>query len=152
MTRPIDKDFSFGFGYGKEYPPDLAHLTIDGLHHGQDILTPVGSVLYAPCDFILNAYGISSVPPISYYGKYIIGKFRRLEGLAYTQYRFITMHLDRIFLRRVNIGDHIKENTVIGLTGDSGSAIGHPHLHFEVQKYSKGKWAHVDPSFLIGST
>ena len=150
MSRPIDKDFAYGFGYGLDYPPALAHLTLDGKHHGQDILTPVGSIIYSPSDFILSEYGSATNPPVSYYGLYLIGKFWRLEGLSKSQYRFICMHLSRTFLKRISIGSLIKENSVIALSGESGTAQGHPHLHFEVQKYINKKWAHVDPAFLIG--
>jgi murein DD-endopeptidase MepM/ murein hydrolase activator NlpD len=34
---------------------------------------------------------------------------------------------------RVAVGDDVKENQVIGLSGDSGASAG-PHLHFDVTK------------------
>lgn len=152
MTRPVDTEFAFGFGYGQKYPADLAHLTLDGKHHGQDILTPIGSLLYSPIDATLNEFGQSKTAPVSYYGLYIIAKFTRLEGLFKSQYRYICMHLSRTFLKRLKIGDLIRQDQPLGETGDTGSAAGHPHLHFETQKLVKGVWVHCDPSFLIGKS
>lgn len=149
MKRPVDKEFAVGFKYGAKYPPSLAHLTLDGLHHGVDLLTPIGSVIYAPNDCLLSEYGKSVIPPYNYFGSYIICKFWKLEGLRKSQYRWICMHLERNFLKRLKVGDWIKEDSPIGLTGDSGSAAGHPHLHFEVQKFVNNKWVHVDPMFLV---
>lgn len=142
---PCDKQYPITFPYGVLYPINLQHLTLDHKHHGIDYGTPVGSVIYSPCNCVLSEKGQKE-----YFGNYAIFKFWRLEGLGKSTYRYIVMHLDRNLLTRVRIGQSVSEDQVIGLSGESGSAEGHPHLHFEAQKLDKGAWKHCDPSFLIG--
>jgi len=146
--RPVDPEYFYGFGYGEKYPPELAHLTKDGKHHGRDILTPVGSTFYCPVDCDLYWAGTGRAKPEAYFGLHLIGKFWRREGLAIATYRWIAMHLSKTMVRRVN--GKLKANQVVGLTGDSGSAKNHPHLHFEAQKLVGGVWVPVNPAFLIG--
>jgi murein DD-endopeptidase MepM/ murein hydrolase activator NlpD len=144
MARPCDKEFKMHFGYGELYPLTLAHLTRDHKHHGLDYLTETGTPIYCPVEAVLSEFGYKE-----FYGFYVVGKFWKTALFKKEQYRFILMHLSQTFLKRVKVGDWMKENQVIALSGDSGSAKNHPHLHLELQRFNGSVWTHLDPALVI---
>lgn len=146
MKRPCDKQYKMHFGYGIQYPPELRWVTKDGKHHGYDYLTPLGCNIYSPCEGVLT---MKEKTPKA--GLHVAVKFWRLEGLAKTAYRFTFMHLSKA-IEHKKIGDTIMEGEVIGVSGDSGSAKGHPHLHLGLERYDSkaGTWAVIDPILLTG--
>ena len=99
-------------------------------HQGVDYMGNIGDPVYAS-----NSGTVEVREQPEYAGKYIVVKGD--DGII-TKY----MHLDSFLVRdgqRVNKGDEIAK------LGDSGSAKGQPHLHFEVWKNSTP----VDPEKVI---
>jgi len=143
--RPVNAIFPMKFGYGKKYPPELAWITQDGLHHGFDYWTPIGSIVTDIFDGIVNFAGY-----LRGFGLTVIKKFWvRKNIFAWDTYRSINAHLSEIF-NGVVVGKKIWKGTDIALTGDTGYASG-PHLHFEVQKLKNGIWVPVHPRiFKVG--
>ena len=55
--------------------------------------------------------------------------------------RILHYHLDKLYVKK---GQKVNENTIIGLTGETGNTTG-IHLHLGVKKKINGKWVYVDP-------
>ncbi|MBN2057712.1 MAG: M23 family metallopeptidase [Candidatus Saganbacteria bacterium] len=127
------------FGYGERYPANLRNLTQDGRHHGQDFLTPKGTRIIACVNGVVNYKGW-----LRGYGLTLIIKF----WVSGKTYRLILAHLSRVTTSK-KIGEKVKKTDIVALTGDSGMATGHPHLHLEVQVLWGGKtWRAVNPGFV----
>ena len=142
--RPVPKIYKMHFGFGEDYPPELKSLTKDGKHHGFDYLTPSGTLGSAGVDGVLNHIGF-----LRGYGLAVIVKFWTGSLWWKKQYRVIMAHLSYILtLKRV--GEKVKKTENLYITGDSGTAKGHPHLHVEVQEYTEVGWVAIDPSFAVG--
>ena len=141
--RPCDKKFKMHFGYGLPYPPELAHITKDGRHHGYDYLTPEGTPILSPVKGVLTLK--TTGPKI---GNMIGVKFRKVEGLRVVQYRVLLMHLSQ-FKTTKAIGDAVNEGDLLGLSGDTGSAAGHPHLHLQMERYDGINWRDLDPAKVL---
>lgn len=135
------------FGFGKEYPEELLHITEDGKHHGFDYLTPTSNEVYNPKDAVFYSTGFGALE-----GLYLITKFWKKEKGKTITYRFLALHLSRTFTSRMTPGTKIQQDVVLALTGDSGSAKGHPHFHGEIQKLTNGIWIPVHPGFVFGNT
>lgn len=137
MKRPVDLKYKMHFGYGLKYPANLKWVTNDGLHHGYDYLTPIGSKVYAPCKGIINKISISPTAGMNMAIKFWIDK---------DIYRFLFMHLLDIKTKK-SVGEWIKEGDLLALSGDSGMAKGHAHLHFQVDKFNIAtmEWKHINP-------
>lgn len=109
---------------------------VAGFHDAIDLRAPVGTSLFMPDD--------GTVEHTSSAGK--CGQsiaVRLVSGL-----RVVFCHLSRVF---VSPGMSVGAGTVIGETGDSGSAAGKPHLHMMVKRIlPDGKLsAAIDPAFLV---
>lgn len=142
--RPVPKFYRMHFGFGVPYPTSLQHLTEDGKHHGYDYLTPIGTAGCAGVDGILNNKGY-----LRGFGQSIIVKFWTGSLWWKKEYRIILAHLYKITTDKM-IGSKISKSELLYLTGDSGMAKGHPHLHIEVQLRTKNGWVAVDPKFAVG--
>ncbi|MFH1361046.1 MAG: M23 family metallopeptidase, partial [bacterium] len=135
--RPCPQKMHYGFG--EKYPQHLRWVTKDGRHHGQDFLCPKGTSIIACVDGVVYDRSFHRGFGLSFWIKFWSGG---------KTYRLILAHLSRITNRK-KVGEKIKKTEMIGLTGDSGSAQGHPHLHLEVQVLWGGKsWRPVNPSFV----
>jgi murein DD-endopeptidase MepM/ murein hydrolase activator NlpD len=88
------------------------------MHNGLDIITDVGTKVYAP--------GAGVVAFVGWRGGY--GRTLEIEhGFGY---RTIYAHLDDI---KVKQGQHLQRGDFIALTGNSGKLSTGPHLHYEVR-------------------
>ncbi|OFY95234.1 MAG: hypothetical protein A2309_02895 [Bacteroidetes bacterium RIFOXYB2_FULL_35_7] len=144
--RPVPKQYKMHFGFGELYPPALQYLTIDGRHKGFDFLTPKGINVIASVDGILNFAGWKRG-----FGNCVYIKFWAGRWLRQTTYRLILAHLDKILIEK-KINARIGKWETIGLSGDSGMALNHPHLHLQCDQLIQGQWIPVNPSFAIGAT
>ena len=101
--------------FGKRQSPDSKE---EENHTGIDIDAPLGTEVF-------TAYKgkVTRVEENEFYGKFVMvdhgGGLVSLYG-----------HLSE---QKVNVGDEADENTVVGLSGNSGRSTG-PHLHFEIRK------------------
>jgi murein DD-endopeptidase MepM/ murein hydrolase activator NlpD len=87
-------------------------------HKGIDLITPVGSPIYATADGVVNS--LQNNP--KGYGKLI----KITHGLGFTTYYG---HLNRIVIKRNQV---VIKNQLIGFSGNTGLSTG-PHLHYEVR-------------------
>ena len=151
--RPCEKKMHFGFG--EAYPPDLAHLTSDGKHHGEDYLCTTGTKIIACVDGVYYKKGYYGGFGFSVWIKFWSGWLWRRKT-----YRIILAHLITVY-DNWKTGDKINKTDIIGLSGASGSATyfnpdtkkteSHPHLHLEIQELQKdGSWSAVNPKFVTG--
>lgn len=141
--RPVNENYKMHFGFGEAYPPELAHLTIDGKHHGFDYLTPTGTEVFASVDGVINFVGWKRG-----YGKCIYIKFWTGKIFKKT-YRLILAHLSAIE-PTLKVGQKIKKTKQVACSGDSGMATNHPHLHLQCEQLIDGQWIPVNPHFVTG--
>jgi murein DD-endopeptidase MepM/ murein hydrolase activator NlpD len=142
--RPVPNRYKMHFGFGELYPPELQYLTSDKKHHGQDFLTPIGTTVGACVDGVVNFIGWKRG-----YGNCIYIKFFTGNILNRKTYRLILAHLSKITTDK-KVGQKVSKYNNVALSGDSGMAIGHPHLHLEVQLLTNGIWVPVNPQFVTG--
>ena len=114
FRSPVDAPISAAFG------PRVNRKTgkID-FHQGVDFAVPVGTPVRAPADG-----EIASVATKWGYGKVV--EIDHGHGL-----KTRLAHLDR---QQVAVGDHVKAGQVVATSGNTGTTIVGPHLHFEVWK------------------
>jgi murein DD-endopeptidase MepM/ murein hydrolase activator NlpD len=112
--RPITfKKISSSFGERQHPINQIKHF-----HKGIDLITPMGSPIYATADGVVNALQNN---PKSY------GKLIKINhGLGFTTYYG---HLNKIIVKRNQV---VIKNQLIGFSGNSGLSTG-PHLHYEVR-------------------
>ncbi|GAB4297006.1 MAG: M23 family metallopeptidase [Ignavibacteriaceae bacterium] len=110
--KPCDGTIS-GNGFGMRMHPILG---IKRMHWGIDIITDVGTPVYAPGDGIVDFAGRRGGYGLSIEIDHGFG------------YRTIYAHLSKTV---VKTGQRIERGMLIGKTGNSGLSIG-PHLHYEV--------------------
>jgi murein DD-endopeptidase MepM/ murein hydrolase activator NlpD len=87
-------------------------------HKGIDLITPIGSPVYATADGVINS--LQNNP--KGYGKLI----KITHGLGFTTYYG---HLNKILVTRNQV---VIKNQLIGYSGNTGLSTG-PHLHYEVR-------------------
>jgi len=93
-------------------------LRIMRMHNGVDIITDVGTKVYAPGAGIVSFVGVR--------GGY--GKTLEIEhGFGY---KTVYAHLESI---KVKNGQHLQRGDLIALSGNSGKLSTGPHLHYEVR-------------------
>lgn len=141
--RPVAKQYKIGLGWNVPYPPELAHITEDGKHHGVDFLTPKGIPVIASANGIVNFTGWKRG-----YGWCVYIKFWQGWRFSRRTFRVILAHLSIINLNLI-VGRKILKWDKIGESGNSGMATG-PHLHAEVQELKDNRWIPVNPDFLFG--
>jgi peptidoglycan LD-endopeptidase LytH len=106
---PVGQPRYYGDGFGAPRYAGGYHL-----HAGVDLLAPTGTEIYAPFDGTARSdYNSLGGNSVFVYGKY---------GYVYNAHLSAFTALSN---GPVHAGD------VIGLVGDTGDAIGTPHLHFE---------------------
>ncbi len=93
-------------------------LHIMRMHNGLDIITDVGTKVYAPGAGVVSFVGVRGG-----YGK-------TLEVDHGFGYMTIYAHLEDIKVRE---GQHIQRGDLIALSGNSGKLSTGPHLHYEVR-------------------
>jgi len=142
--RPCPIRYKITFPYGKIYPPEYQYLTADHKHHGIDYGTPIGTSVGACVDGIINFIGY-----LRGYGNTLIIKFFVGNIFNRKTYRLILAHLDKITTAK-KVGQKISKFNNVALSGDSGMATGHPHLHLQVEQLIKGIWVPINPSFVVG--
>lgn len=120
------RSFSRVYPYGGTYNGRLQ------VHHGVDLIHPLGTPLLAAADGVVIFAGNDFVtkfgPDNNYYGYLVViqHNFLSAEGLpVYTLYG----HMQQV---TVQAGQVLRQGDVIGTVGESGVARG-PHLHFEVR-------------------
>ncbi len=117
------------------------------LHHGMDIVNPMGTPVLAVADGEIIFAGADSAqaigPQTNFYGNVIVLKPDRTLG----DYPFFCVygHLSRI---DVSAGQRVQAGQVIGAVGMSGIAMG-PHLHFEVRFAQNDYFHSVNPELWI---
>ena len=93
-------------------------LRIMRMHNGVDVITDVGTKVYAPGAGIVSFVGVR--------GGY--GKTLEIEhGFGY---KTVYAHLESI---KVKNGQHLQRGDLIALSGNSGKLSTGPHLHYEVR-------------------
>lgn len=117
-------------GYGVRFHPILR---VRRMHHGLDIVVPIGTPVYATGDGVIREAGRSVG-----YGKYI-----EIEHTS-TGYSTLYAHLDDI-PSHIRPGRRVKRGEQIGLSGNTGRSTG-PHLHYEVRD-SEGRT--LNPIYFI---
>lgn len=152
--RPCPQEMHFGFGAA--YPEALAHLTSDGKHHGEDFLAPKGTPIRACVDGIFYDKGYRGSFGFSVWIKFWIDYWIPWKRRTFL---IILAHLSEV-LALQKIGDKIRKQEIVGLSGASGSATQknsqtgkpeeHPHLHLEVRELKNGLWIAIDPRFVTG--
>lgn len=104
-------------GYGMRFHPILR---VRQMHHGLDIVVPVGTPVFATGDGVIKTAGRNVG-----YGNYV-----EVEHSS-TGYTTLYAHLSEIpsHIRR---GKKVERGEEIGLSGNTGRSSG-PHLHYEVR-------------------
>lgn len=110
--RPCEGRISDDFGM-RMHPI----LGIIRMHNGIDIITDIGTKVYAPGAGIVTEVGWKS------------GYGLTLEIDHGFGYKTIYAHLDKTIAK---VGQKIKRGDLIALTGNSGRLSSGPHLHYEV--------------------
>lgn len=93
-------------------------LKIVRMHNGIDIITDVGTKVYAPGAGVVSFAGVRG------------GYGRTLEIEHGFGYKTIYAHLESI---KVKQGQHLQRGDFIALSGNSGRLSTGPHLHYEVR-------------------
>lgn len=113
IACPVGDPVSFSDTYGAPRSGGRSHM-------GVDMLSPIGTPIYAYEDGVISRMNNSSLGGISLY----------LTGASGNEYYYthLSGYASGISAgQRVTAGQHIAHN------GDSGNAAGIPHLHFEVR-------------------
>lgn len=106
---------TFGDDFGVRFHPILKIMR---MHNGIDMVTDVGTKVYAPGGGVVDFVG--------WRGGY--GLVLEIEhGFGY---RTLYSHLEEVKVKR---GQHIRRGDIIALTGNSGRLSTGPHLHYEVR-------------------
>lgn len=91
-----------------------------GKHLGTDYATGVNTPVYAPCNGVVTSTPNSATVGICIYiTEYGNGRQHRL------------MHLNQ---ELVSVGQHVSEGQLIAMSGQTGSNLTGPHLHWDVRK------------------
>jgi murein DD-endopeptidase MepM/ murein hydrolase activator NlpD len=117
-------------GYGVRFHPILR---VRRMHHGLDIVVPIGTPVHATGDGVIREAGRSVG-----YGKYI-----EIDHPS-TGYSTLYAHLDEIG-SDIRPGRRVTRGQQIGLSGNTGRSTG-PHLHYEVRD-SEGRT--LNPIYFI---
>lgn len=117
MPAILPADGPIVSGYGMRFHPILR---VRRMHHGLDIVVPIGTPVHATGDGIVRQAGRNVG-----YGKYI-----EIEHPS-TGYTTLYAHLDEI-RPHVRPGARVKRGDEIALSGNTGRSTG-PHLHYEVR-------------------
>lgn len=117
-------------GYGVRFHPILR---VRRMHHGLDIVIPIGTPVHASGDGVIREAGRSVG-----YGKYI-----EIDHPS-TGYSTLYAHLDEIG-SDIRPGRQVTRGQQIGLSGNTGRSTG-PHLHYEVRD-SEGRT--LNPVYFI---
>jgi murein DD-endopeptidase MepM/ murein hydrolase activator NlpD len=91
-------------------------------HHALDLTAPRGTPIRAITDGTIARKFSDDLGGTCLYQKTPAGDFM-----------FFYAHLSR-YAKNVKLGQAVKKGDIIGYTGDSGNAKGHPHLHFGIAK------------------
>ncbi len=119
---------------------------IDGsypIHHGVEIVNPVGTPVQAPASGVIVVAGDDKTQVYGartdFYGLLVVLQLdQRYQGMPV----YVLMaHLSEV---HVTVGQHVTVGHVIGLVGETGYAEG-PHLHTEVRLGRNDYMATVNP-------
>ena len=110
-------------GRGMRFHPILH---VNRMHHGIDILVPIGTDVHASGDGVIYEAGQNSG----------LGKFVKVSHPA-TGYITTYAHLNRI-TPGIRPGRKVSRGDVIGLSGNTGLSAA-PHLHYEVREAASGR-------------
>ena len=128
FSFPLSDMQKSGFGFGAL----LDYTGYDLQHLGIDLRAPMKTKIYA-----VNDGKVVLATKLPNYGNIIVID----HGLGLFS---LYLHLDKF---DVSLGQMVKQNQIIGLSGDTGYASG-PHLHFSV----KDNGSSVDPILFIKAT
>ena len=120
IRRPVEGRYWLTSGYGSRKDPFTGRRAF---HSGYDFAAPKGTPVLAGADGIITHRG-----RLGYYGKTI--EVYHGVGIS-TLYGHLSDY-------RVEIGDFVARNQVIGLIGSTGRSTG-PHLHYEVRQDGRPK-------------
>lgn len=102
------------------------------VHHGVDLVNPIGTPIHAAGDGTVVYAGddlTTLFAPINnYYGNLVVIQHNILSPEGFPVFTLYG-HMQQVTAR---IGQVVREGDVIGVVGASGIALG-PHLHFEVR-------------------
>jgi hypothetical protein len=115
-----DKLPPIGFNYGGKGIPYG-----EGLHPGIDYEIPIGTLIVAVSDGIIDYIGEVLID--KYYGGGFAIRLKHADDFF-----SIYVHLSKVF---VTMGQYVKRGERLGLSGQSNN--GYPHLHFGLVKNSK---------------
>lgn len=114
-------------------------------HQGWDLLAPIGTECFAIADGRIEAIYASEA-----YGEVVVLGFPFKNKPRFAAYA----HLSAV---RVKAGEAVKQGQLVGLSGDSGNAVGlsadQKHLHFEIRTEVRpglGLGGRLDPAELYG--
>ncbi len=117
FISPVDAPISVGFGARVNRKTGKIDF-----HQGVDFAVPTGTPVRAPADG-----EVTSVATKTGYGKVV--EIDHGHGL-----KTRLAHLDG---QQVAVGDHVKAGQVVATSGNTGTTIVGPHLHFEVWRHGK---------------
>lgn len=115
--KPCSGELSMN-GFGMRFHPILRHTR---MHNGIDIVTDIGTDVYASGDGVVEFVGTRG------------GYGLAVEINHGFGYKSLYAHLSAA---KVNVGDKVTRSSLIALTGNSGLSSG-PHLHYEVTYYGE---------------
>lgn len=115
MRRPLNSFRFISSTHGQK-----TNMGYYGKHLGVDYATPVNTPVYAPCNAtVIDTPVSASVGICIYLREDVNGRIHRM------------MHLNQ---ELVTIGQHVSEGQLIGMSGQTGTNITGPHLHWDVRK------------------
>lgn len=138
MKFPIKLDYKLGFTFGQPYPTGWGNLT-GKPHLGVDIIVPEGTPVHSP-----------ETGKIMFIGHNRPAGGNMIYLLSNTGLLHRFLHLSEM---KVNRGDVVVEDQIIGLVGSTGLSTG-PHLHWDVSRDMlriKDFANFVDPMKLLGN-
>lgn len=134
MRRPLDRFRFISSTHGQ--PTTMGFY---GKHLGTDYATGVNTPVYAPCNAVVSAVG-SSVS---------VGTFIELKESGNGQIHRL-FHLNQEF---VSTGQQLSEGQLIAMSGQTGTNITGPHLHWDVRRagtaWNAGFANYYNPEALI---
>ena len=126
--RPVAEDFPVAFGFGEKYKAEtVRRLKLKNtVHQGIDFACVVGTPVYAWKTGLVAR--VEKADGNTGWGNWVA----IYSDLPKSKEAVISYYC-HLKLVQLQANQHIKEGDLIGYSGESGCAIGHPHLHFETR-------------------
>lgn len=115
MRRPLNSYRFISSTHGQQ-----TNMGFYGKHLGTDYATPVGTAVYSPCNATVTKTNYSSS----------IGQTIELREDGNNRiHRFAHLNNEYVY-----VGQHLNEGQIMGASGQTGTNITGPHLHWDVRR------------------